>query len=603
MAPMVTTFVILGITFLLFLSDRIRLDLVAVLTMLALGLTGVVTPEEAVAGLSSSVVVMLAGLFVIGGALMRTGVANSLGEWLVSQGGASPTRLLVTIMLVAAVLSAFMSSTGTVAILIPAVMGVAQRTGVSHSKLLMPLAYGCLIGGMLTLIGTPPNLVVQEALEQRQLPGFGFFSYAPMGLVALLLALGYMVTIGFKMLPVNEQPGASSVTIAEKQLAVDYEVTEHLFTIELAQDSPLCGETPEKIRARPDFGVNFLGMQRHHDEELEEVDADTVFEPGSILHLHGHQDDLKRFAANFNATLAPPLESYKEVTSKSGLAELLLTPRSRLLGSSLRRIRFEERFKVNVVSLARMGKLLEHDIAGEPLRFGDTLLVAGRYDDLLLLNNNDGNFVVVGLPPEAVTSNLRREKAPVALALVALMLLLMSSGLLPSMLAVMLVAALAVLFRCLSMEDAYRSISWESLLLVAGMLPIATALEKTGGMALISQSFTSSLGGFGPTAVMTGLFLLTSIFSQFVSNTATTVLVAPVAIMAAGELGVSPQAFLMAVAVGASAAFVTPVASPVNTLVLGPGGYRFMDFVKVGLPLQLALAVAASLLLPMFFPF
>ncbi len=600
---LVITFGVLAATVVGFLSDRIRLEAVAMLALLALALSGVLSPEEALAGFSDSVVLTLAGLFVVGGALFKTGVANRLGDLLAYHGGTSQTKLLVTIMVGAALLSGFMSSTGTAAILIPAVMGVARRTGLSHSKLLMPLACGCLIGGMLTLIGTPPNLVVQGALTSAGLTTFGFFSFTPMGLLCLVLSIGYMVVVGVQLLPSNEEPKAAKLTIASEELAGEYDLRHHLFRVRLEIDSALVGKTPADCQARSRFGVNILGRQIRGQDQILKVEANTVLEAGDVLHVHAQRQDAKQFATHFQVKLGHPLADYKKVAPDEGLAELLLYPRSRLLGATLRSSRFEQRFKVKVVSLARMGKLVEENLAGTRLRFGDTLLVTGHLRDLALLTEEVGNFVVVGLPDEVEAASLRLERAPVAIALLVVMMFLMSLKLLPTVIAVMAVAVAALLTGCLDAEDAYRSISWESIVLIAGMLPIATALDKTGGVELIANQLIATLGQFGPTAIMAGLFIVTSIFSQFVSNTATTVLLAPIAIQAGQQVGVGPQAFLMAVAVAASAAFVTPVASPVNTLVLSPGGYRFADFVKVGLPLQLLVMVACLVTLPYLFPF
>lgn len=599
-ADLMITLVVLAVTVLLFLSERLRLDLVAMLALLSLALTGVLTPEEALAGFSSSVVLMLAGLFVVGGALFKTGVANRLGGWLARRGGAGRSSLLVAIMGLSALLSAFMSSTGTAAVLLPAIMSVASQTGTSPSVLLMPLAYGCLLGGMLTLIGTPPNLVVQEALTEAGLQGFGFFSFAPMGLLCLVLSVFYMLYVGQRLLP-DRQPEQEEQTTTPSELVHEYDLRRHIFRLTLVEKSGMIGSSPVSLKARSEHGVHILGYQPGGRGKIAPVNRDTRFGVGDTLHVHGEVERVRDFARTFDLEMGPALRHYKELVADQGLAELILLPRARLLGTSLRSGRFEERFKVKVVCLRRMGKLLD-DFSGVPLRFGDTLLVAGRHHDLALLTEESG-FVVVGLPPEVEQGTLRTEKAPLAIGLMVTMLVLMSFKLLPSVLAVLLVAAAAVLFGCLDMEDAYRATSWESILLIAGMLPIATALEKTGGITLVAGMLGDTLGGSGPVVVMMGLFLLTSIFSQFVSNTATTVLVAPVAVQTAAQLGVAPHAFLMAVAVAASTAFVTPVASPVNTLVLTPGKYTFADFVKVGLPLQLLLLAAAALALPRLFPF
>ncbi len=599
---MLQVFAILGVTIGLFVSEKLAIDLVGLLALLTLYLTGLLTVEEALAGFSNSVVVTLAALFVVGGALFRTGVAARFGAWLASRGGGSLRSLTATVMVSSAILSAFMSSTGTAAILIPAVVGVARKGGYSPSKLLMPLAYGCLIGGMLTLVGTPPNLVVQEALIEGGQKPFHFFSFAPMGCLVLVLGVLYM-NLGQRWLSGQAATSPEQEEVSPRELAEEYEVAQHLACVKLAEGSLLIGQTLAQADPRGRFGVNILALQQCGCEDpLEDVGAHQKLEQGQVLHCHGEPEGLSRFSSEFGLkTLNEPVSYKPEVIGDRSLAEVVLTPRSRLLGKTLKSSRFQERYRVNVVSHKRMGRLLE-DSADLPFRFGDTLLVTGRLDDLAALRTERANLVVTGLPDIDEQVGFRYERAWVAVVLAVLMLVLMTFKLLPSVMAVLLVAAAALATGCLTTEDAYRSISWQSLILIACMLPLASALEKTGGVDYVATAMTGYLGQLGPQFVMAGLFILTSLFSQFISNTATTVIVTPIAIQAAAQSGASPQAFLMAVAVAASAAFATPVASPVNLLVLSPGGYRFGDFVKVGLPLQLAVMVLSVLVLPYLFP-
>ena len=601
---MLTVFLILGLTIVLFSSEKLPLDLTGLLALLALYLTGSVTVDEALAGFSNPVVVTLAALFVVGGALFRTGVAARFGGWLARHGGSGEGRLLLLVMASSALLSAFMSSTGTVAILIPAVVGVARKARMSPTRLLMPLSYGCLIGGMLTLVGTAPNLVVQEALQDAGLQPFSFFSFTPIGVSVLLTGILYMKFIGLRILPAPQSEATEGEALTSRALATDYHWKGRSRRIVLRPNCSLVGQTVRELGLRSRLGINLLGFQINRDEAapIEDVTPDTRLHEDCIIHLHGEPEDLEKLLRIDGIEKLPELDTYTpNVVGDHGLAEVLLTPRSRLIGKKLAESRFQERYDVTVISLKRVGKLLKNKEIHR-LRFGDTLLVYGRLKSLVGFKTERDSFVVSGMPQESQEVGFRYEKAWVAVLLALLMLVLMTFGILPSAMAVLLVAAAAVLTGCLSSEDAYRSISWQSLILIACMLPMAQALEKSGGVQFVAGLMNDYLGPLGPRFVMAGLFLLCSLFSQFISNTATTVIVAPIALEAAAQAQLAPHAFLMAVSVAASCAFATPVASPVNLLVMEPGRYKFMDFVKVGLPLQLLVLVVSMLLLPLFFP-
>lgn len=596
-------FMVLGLTALMFTTELLALDLIAVLAVLALYFLGILSPEEVLSGFSNPIVVTLAALFVLGGALFKTGVAARLGERLASREGASQSGLVAKIMLTSALLSAFMSSTGTAAILIPAIVGLAKKRKASPSIFLMPLAYGCLIGGMLTLVGTPPNLVVQEALIDHGYPAFNFLSFAPMGLAALLIGVVYMCTLGSRLLPaapVQEETPLGNVSTRE--LAQDYELGKTIFRLQVPPDSKLLGLKLSETHLRDKHEVNVVGVQRDNEgSPLEEVGADYSLEAGHIIHVHSRLEPLTQTVQEEGLTLLPPIQDYSRLAQGSGVAEILLTPRSRLIGKTLRSSCFQARYRVNVIELKRQGKLLE-DKSETRLKFGDTLLVVGRHSALEGLWSERDSFVVTGMPEESHTAGFRPEKAWIAIALAILMLVLITFDVLPTVMVVLAVAAIAVVVGCLSSEDAYRSISWQSLILIACMLPMADALQKTGGVDYLASALAEHLGHLGPHFLLAGLFLLTSLFSQVISNTATTVILAPIALEAASQIGVAPQAFLMAVAVAASCAFATPVASTVNMLILTPGRYRFVDFLKVGLPLQVLMLGAATILLPLLFP-
>ena len=602
------TFGILAVTIGLFTMDWLRLDLVAVLSLLALMLTGILTPKEALAGFADPLVLIIAGLFVVGAGLFRTGVAGVLGGWLGKVAGTNPTRLLVTIMVVVGVLSAFMSSTGTVAILLPVVVTLANKARISPSKLLIPMAFASLLGGMLTLIGTPPNIVVSEQLRSQGLPEFGFFAFTPLGLVMLVLGILFMMLVGKRLLPDRsspEQQGAAEPNeqVSVEELAASYGLPGNLFRLEVRDNAPIVGKTVMESGVAARFQVTVLEMSEPEKAPSPAAAPSCRFDPAERVLVYGLPDNVQRFADEQGLEVLPD-EASRDLGlgEATGMAEVLLTPKSSLVGHTLAESRFRDLYDLTVLSVLRLGKPLGSALPSTPLRFGDTLLVQGAADRIRELRKHQRDFVVLGESSEGSTAKRVGWQAYVSVGIMLAMLVMMTGGWLPTVTTVLLAAAAMIVTRCLPVEDAYDSMSWQSIVLIAAMLPMATALKKTGGIELVVAGLTGGLGQFGPMAMMAALFLLTSLFSQFISNTATTVLVAPIAFQAATAMDVSPRTFLMTVALSASTAFATPIASPVNTLVLSPGGYRFSDYTRVGVGMQLVLMVATLLLVPLIFP-
>ena len=615
MADMVTVFVILAITIVLFVSDRLRLDLVAILSLLALMLTGILTVPEALAGFSASIVIIIAALFVVGTALFHTGVASMLGQWLARSGGTSEVRIIVMLMLLVAFLSAFMSSTGAVAVLLPVVVSLASDAKTSVTKLLIPLAFGALIGGMLTLIGTPPNIVVSGVLAERGLEPFGFFDFTPIGLMILAVGILYMVVFGRRLLPdkararENADINAnqlSSTTV--NQLCEQYHLDDDLYRLRVRRASPLVGRRLANLDLGETYHVNVLERQPWPDDDAPPlastaVDADTVIDVHDVLLTQGSPQAIARLCRELDLGVRPREDGVSRTPgSELGMAEVLVRGRSQLRGKTLQDLRFRSAYNVSVLGIMRRGESITTDVATIPLEFGDALLVQGTWASIQTLTQQSADFIVVDVPREMAQQAHTPTNAVTAVAIVVIMLLVMTFQLLPTVTAVMLAAVAMVLTGCLPIRDVYRSINWESVILIAAMLPMATALEKTGGVTFVADLLTDGLGGYGALAVMAGLFVITTLFSQFISNTATTVLIAPIALAAAVTMGVSPYPYLMMVAIAASTAFSTPIASPVNTLVLGPSGYRFSDFAKVGVPLQVLVLIISLIAIPIFFP-
>jgi di/tricarboxylate transporter len=601
-------FVLLLATITLFISDRLRMDVVAIMLIIALMLTGLLSPAEALGGFGDPLVILIAALFVVGEGLFRTGVTFSVGNWLVGMAGNSELRLLLLLMLVVAVLSAFMSNTGAVAIFIPVALNLANRAGIAPSRLLLPMAYAGSIGGMLTLIGTPPNLVVTTELNRAGLESFSFFSFTPVGLLILAIAIIFILTLGAVLLPgeARESSEQTPYRLSLSDLVQAYSIDNRFHVLKLGPDSSLIGTTVGQAVLQTRFGVTVFALERNVRGKPIAVPVmiDTDYRSGDVLFMTGSEAGVVALIESVTDLQRVPIEEKRRATVKEevGLAEVLLASRSELNGRTIREVRFRENYGLSVLGILRKGQPLLEGLLDTRLEFGDSLLVGGGWRQIGLLQQNLNNFIVLALPREMDEVAPYRERSPWALGIVSIMLVLMTFSLVPTVTAVLLAGLAMVLARCVTMEEAYRAVNWQSVVLIAGMLPMATALEKTGALKLIVDGLVGTLGDLGPIALMGGLFLFTTVFSQFISNTATAVLMAPIALGAATGLGVSPYPLLMTVALGASTAFSTPMASPVNTLVIGPGGYKFVDFLKLGIPLQL-LAMAITLIcVPLLFP-
>lgn len=609
-----TVFLILAATIALFVSDRIRLDLVAVMSATALVLTGILTPSQALAGFGDPLVVMIASLFVVSAGMFQTGVAQRLGMWLGRVAGEGEGRLILLIMGITALLSGIMSSTGTVAVMLPVVVTLAWRARISPSKLLIPLSFASLLGGMLTLIGTPPNVVVSELLTAQGREPFGFFAFTPVGGAVAAVGIAFMVVVGRRWLPSRapSDPGVRQERLSLTELADRYGLPATVFRLHLPAGHECIGARLADLHWPDRYHVQVLAIDAEPDaprprtrrSASKRVDADTVIEDGDRLLVQGHPDHLHELVRDHGMRLEV-LDRFDDdvLPHDLGVIEVLPTPRSRWLDHTLAELHFRERFRVQVVAVQRGGATVDEGLAQLRLRFGDTLLVQGPRSAIEALRREQGDAVVLAEPEDTAVSRAAARRAPVAIAIMLAMLVVMTFGWLPTVVAAGLAAIAMLLTGCLSMEQAYRSMSWESLVLIAGILPMATALEITGGMQLVVDGLVGAIGPYGPLALLVGLFLLTSLASQVISNTATAVLVAPIAYQSAVTLGISPYPLLITVALAASTAFATPVASPVNTLVLSAGQYRFGDFLKVGVALQALVLIVMVLVVPLLFPF
>jgi di/tricarboxylate transporter len=761
----------------LFVTELVRVDVVALMVLTSLAISGLLTPAQAVSGFSNPAVITVWAVFILSGGLSRTGVAGILGRQVLRLGGGSEARLIMIIMITAASLSAFMNNVGVAALMLPVVMDIAHRTRRPPSKLLIPLAFSSLLGGLMTLIGTPPNILVSAALDERGLEPFQFFDFTPVGAAVVVAGIAYMSLIGRRILPSRDP--AREMAGGEVDLDQIYGLQERLFVLDVPKDSPLVGKSLAESRVGSALGLNVMGIERRGRMKLA-PDPTMVFETGDRIVVQGQRDSLRELGTpdylslesetvaleelispevNFAEVTLPPrsklagrslrdldfrhrfhgclvlavwrdgaplrthlatteLESgdvllvhgYRSQLEKMGespeflvstifdplvygleerlmsctvpsesplvsktlaesrlgdvfslgvmgivrggermlipppeerlqagdrilvkgrpedlrtveglhelpidnklalgladleseqvcLAELVLAPRSRVAGKTLPEIHFREKYGMNVVAVMREGSV-HRNLRYFGLKFGDALLLHGPRQKLKLLGSEPDFLVLTVEAQEAPV----REKAPVSALLMAGVVGSVILGLVPIYIAAVTGAVLMVLTRCLSMDEAYRAIEWRAVFLIAGMLPLGLALQETGAAELMTRGVVDTVGSFGPLAVVAGIYLFSAACAQVMPTSAVAILVAPLAINSAAELGMSPYALMMTVGLSASASFMSPVAHPANVLIMGPGGYRFADYIKVGLPLTLICLLVTLLVLPLVWP-
>lgn len=600
---------LLAIAVVLFATGKVRMDAIALMVIVAFVLSGTLTLNEAFSGFSDPNVILIAALFIIGDGLVRTGVATKMGAWLVSVAGNSETKMLIYLMLTVAGLGAFMSSTGVVAIFIPVVLSVSARMNTSPSRLMMPLSFAGLISGMMTLVATPPNLVVNSELLREGLHGFSFFSVTPIGLVVLILGIVYMLAVRFMLKTDNgdsARDGRKRSTF--RDLIREYHLTGRARRLAIRPGSPMIGQRLDDLKLRERYCANVIGVERWRRFRRVIVNVNGVSEFRArdvlLIDMSASDVDLRQFCGE--QMLEPMVlrgEYFADQALDVGMAEVALIPDSEMMGKTVRKIAFRTRFGLNIVGMKRDGKAMDGSVVDEPLQLGDILLVVGNWRQIALLAKRGRDFVVLNMPVEVDDASPAHSQAPHAIFCLVLMVALMLTDEIPNPIAAIIACLLMGKFRCINAESAYKAIHWPSIILIVGMMPFALALQKTGGVDLVVKGLMDVAGGEGPYLMLGCLFVMCAAIGLFISNTATAVLMAPIALAAAKSMGVSPYPFAMVVAMAASAAFMTPVSSPVNTLVLGPGKYSFSDFVKIGVPFTILVMVVCVLLIPVLFPF
>ncbi|HBV3289605.1 TPA: SLC13 family permease [Klebsiella pneumoniae] len=600
---------LLAIAVVLFATGKVRMDAIALMVIVAFVLSGTLTLNEAFSGFSDPNVILIAALFIIGDGLVRTGVATKMGAWLVSVAGNSETKMLIYLMLTVAGLGAFMSSTGVVAIFIPVVLSVSARMNTSPSRLMMPLSFAGLISGMMTLVATPPNLVVNSELLREGLHGFSFFSVTPIDLVVLILGIVYMLAVRFMLKTDNgdsARDGRKRSTF--RDLIREYHLTGRARRLAIRPGSPMIGQRLDDLKLRERYCANVIGVERWRRFRRVIVNVNGVSEFRArdvlLIDMSASDVDLRQFCGE--QMLEPMVlrgEYFADQALDVGMAEVALIPDSEMMGKTVREIAFRTRFGLNIVGMKRDGKAMDGSVVDEPLQLGDILLVVGNWRQIALLAKRGRDFVVLNMPVEVDDASPAHSQAPHAIFCLVLMVALMLTDEIPNPIAAIIACLLMGKFRCINAESAYKAIHWPSIILIVGMMPFALALQKTGGVDLVVKGLMDVAGGEGPYLMLGCLFVMCAAIGLFISNTATAVLMAPIALAAAKSMGVSPYPFAMVVAMAASAAFMTPVSSPVNTLVLGPGKYSFSDFVKIGVPFTILVMVVCVLLIPVLFPF
>ncbi|MGE7691843.1 SLC13 family permease [Lysinibacillus sp. NPDC097214] len=610
------TFLILGATIFAFVTNKVRADLVAIVSLLAFVITDILTPAEALAGFSNSVVLMIAGLFVVGAGILRTGLAGMAGQLLLKWSGNSELKLFVLLLIIVGSVGAFMSNTGTVALMMPIVVSIAISMKISPSKFLLPLSYVASLSGLMTLIASPTNLIVSQLLVDRGYNKLGFFEVTPIGIVGMIVGITYLVLVRNILLP-NEKSRTQTKAdyrLSPKKIIKQYDLNNRLFKVFVPEDSSIIDATLAELKLPAKYTLCMMKIHRRSQEGINflPVTYQEMAGPTSVIHakdelyVQGEEENIRRFASDYSLEMQELAEGEADelVSKHLGIAEVLLTPNSSFINKTVSTLGFREKYNLNIIGINRRGGYKLQDMVMHKLKFGDAILVQGAWDEILLLARETQDVVVVGQPKEHASVAAATGKAGIAGVIMLLMIVLMAFEIFPAVISVMIGAVLMILTGCLrNMEDAYSNMNFESIVLVAAMLPMATALEKTGGMVILSDGIINALGDYGSYGVLVGVYILTAIFGQFISNTATAVLFAPIAMNAAIAMEASPTTFMIAVAVAASMAFVTPIASPTNALVMTAGGYKFMDFVKVGIPLQVVMFIVMMLAIPFFFPF
>lgn len=618
---MTITLIILFITSALFLWGKIRSDLVALMALLALTISGVLSADEAISGFANPIVLMLAGLFIISGAITQTGLAKTLSTKLLHTAGDNELKLFTLTMIVAAVFGSFMSNAGTATLLLPIVFGMTREANLSARRFLMPMAFAASMGGMMTLIGTPPVLIVNNVLIENNYPELGFFTVFPIGLVLLIVGLFFLWNSS-KILMLNEKKRSSRFGEAKSptELIREYQLAANLFRIKMNPESPMVGHKLKELNITQLYNISIIEIRRISQGSgvfLKSIqhklaEADSILNGDDVIYVTGAFQDIKRFANENNLTLME--SSQAEIGKKSavqemkfddiGVAEAVVLSSSKLVNKQVRDSGFRNRYGVNILGIKRKNEYLLNKVQFEKIQSGDSLLIQGAWTNIDELDNEESDLVVVGKPTEEATKVTIAHKATTAAIILVAMVVSILFKLLEPVLAISTAAILMILTGCFrNIEAAYNTIRWQTIFFFAAMIPMATAMDKTGTFSLITRVLIDTFDGFGPHVLLAAFYFAALLVTTFVSNATSVILFAPIAIQTAQEMNISPYPFLFAVATASVMCLASPYSSPPNSIVMSPGGYSFGDYIKVGLPLQLIYMIVMVILLPIIYPF
>ena len=586
------TLSIIVVAIILFATEKLRVDVIALIVLLSVGLTGLVSPEEIFSGFANPAVITVWAVFMVSGGLFKTGVADILGRGILRLSGTSEVRLIAVIMLTCGIMSGFMNNVGATAVLLPVVVGISRRTKVPVSKLLIPLAFSSLLGGELTVIGTPANILGTGILAARGLPTFEFFDFLPIGALFLGTGVAYMLVIGRHLLPARQGPDdARTIT----------QLRGYVSEVAVGPDSRLVGQTLIESRLGAEYELTVLAIERDGHLRTALHPDTTRIQSGDLLVVEGAAENLVRVrdALRLVIDVEKTAELEQELEAdKVDLIEATLAPASRMVDQTLGEIGFRTRYGFSVLAVWRQGEAITQRLRDLQLKFGDALLLQGPRHRLQALQEGD-DFLVL----EPVAIELRRlSKAPIAVAIMALVLGLVLVGGFHIAMAMVIAAVLMVLTGCLTMDEAYQNVDGRTVFLVAGMLPLGIAMEQSGAAQFLADLILGAVGDLGPRAVLAGIYIMVALITQPMSNAAAVVLVAPIAIDTALGMGADPKPFVLATVLGAATSFLTPVGHKANVLVFGPGGYKFFDYTRVGVLLTLILLVVAVTFVPILYP-
>jgi di/tricarboxylate transporter len=583
------TLFIIAAAVVLFATEKLRVDVIAMLVLLTLALTGLVTTEQAFSGFSSPAVISVWAVYIVSGALFKTGVTDIIGERITRTAGSSEPRLIAVIMIACGTMSAFMNNIGATAVMLPAVVGISRKSGVPLSRLLIPLSFASLMGGNMTQIGTPPNILASSILTERGLPSFSFFDFTPMGMIVFTTGILYMVFIGRHLLPARKN-------VEDKQVDT---LREYVTELRVLSDSMLIAKPLDKLQLADNYDISIFGIISG-GKKLPRIEGATTIEKDDTLIVSGDAQSLMGVVDKLGLEIeADARFKLSDLGSDSvEIFEATLMPRSSMNGKSLKQINFRDRYDLTVLAIWRHGQILVRHLGDVKLQIGDSLLLKGLRQRITDFRQSDPFIVLEAVQIESQ----RRGKIPVMLAIMALVLILTTLAGLHISTALVIGSILSVLLGVHSMDEAYQAIEWRSVFLIAGMLPLGIAMQETGTAQYLANGIVNFAGGYGVIAVLAGIYILASLITEPMSNAAATVLMVPIGIDIALRLGVNPQTFVLAIVIGASTSFLTPVGHQANVLVMGPGGYRFGDYTRVGWLLNVFILISTMIFLPILWP-